>query len=176
MLKYAAEIGWERVPATEALRLRGGESGLFFAEILEAQLLRLNPGVVDESRAADIIRRLNLLKPTIEGNRDALTWLRGEGSVFVPEENRERNVRLIHFEHPDNNIFQVTDEWRHKGTVFANRADVVFLINGIPVAIAETKRPARARGWPRVSSKSAAITAKRRKCSSRRRSSKSRSC
>ena len=36
-------------------------------------------------------------------------------------------------------LFHVTDEWWQKSTVFRNRADVVFLINGIPVALAETK-------------------------------------
>ena len=66
--------------------------------------------------------------------------MRGEKSVFVPSEKRERNVRLIDFDNPENNVFQVTDEWRYTGNVFANRADVVFLINGIPVAIAETKK------------------------------------
>jgi type I restriction enzyme, R subunit len=139
MLRYAADIGWEYVKPDDALRLRGGDTGLYFTEVLEAQLLRLNPGVVDVGRAADIIRQLNLLNPTIEGNRDALSWLQGEQSVFVPEENRERNVRLIDFDHLDNNVFHVTDEWRQKGVKFPNRADVVFLINGIPVALAETK-------------------------------------
>src|SRR5439155_4309669 len=46
----------------------------------------------------------------------------------------------------DCNLFQVTDEWRHKGAVYANRADVVFLINGIPIAIAETKGASKANG------------------------------
>jgi type I restriction enzyme R subunit len=55
----------------------------------------------------------------------------------VPSESREQNVRLIDFRNPENNIFQVTDEWRHRGAAFANRADVVFLINGVPVAVAE---------------------------------------
>jgi type I restriction enzyme R subunit len=66
----------------------------------------------------------------------------------VPEENRELNVRLIDFEHEDRNIFQVADEWRQRDAngVFANRADVVFLINGLPVAIAETKKANAADG------------------------------
>src|SRR5207244_1603780 len=133
---YAQAIGWEYVEPEQALALRGGESGLYFTDVLQTQLLRLNPGVVDPSRIPDILRRLNLLKPTLEGNRDALSWLRGEQSVFVPEENRERNVRLIDFERLDRNIFQVTEEWVQRGTVFRNRADAVFLVNGIPVALA----------------------------------------
>jgi len=139
MLKYAEEIGWEYIRPDDALALRNGDLGLYFTGILEAQLVRLNPGVVDTSRTGDMLRRLNLLKPTIEGNREAHSWLRGEQSVFVPEEKRERNIRLIDFDRPENNIYHVTDEWWQKSTVFRNRADVVFLINGIPVALAETK-------------------------------------
>lgn len=139
MIQYAIQIGWKYIKPDEALHLRGGDKGLYLTNVLEKQLLRLNPGVVDVSRAWEIIRRLSLLKPTIEGNKEALSWLRGEQSVFVPEENRERNVNLIDFEDLNNNEFHVTDEWWQKSIVFSNRADVVFLINGIPVAIAETK-------------------------------------
>jgi len=139
MLKYAEEIGWEYVRPEDALALRGGDAGHHFTGILEAQVVRLNPGIMDASRTGDILRRLNLLKPTIEGNREAHMWLRGEQSFFVPEEKRERNIRLIDFDHPENNLYHVTDEWWQKSTVFRNRADVVFLINGIPVALAETK-------------------------------------
>src|SRR6266446_4817033 len=139
MLKYVEEIGWEYVRADDALSFRSGDIGLYFTGILEAQLVRLNPGIVDASRTGDILRRLNMLKPTIEGNREAHSWLRGEQSAFVPEEKRERNIRLIDFDRPENNLYHVTDEWWQKSTVFRNRADVVFLINGIPVALAETK-------------------------------------
>ena len=102
--------------------------------------------MVDAARSAEVIRQLSLLSATIQGNRDALGWLRGEGSVFVPEQRRERNVALIDFDEPDRNLFQVTDEWRHKGAVYANRADIVFLVNGIPIAIAETKGASKANG------------------------------
>lgn len=146
MLKYAQEIGWEYVKPEDALALRGGDTGLYFSGILEQQLIRLNPGIVDLSRTPDILRRLNLMKPTIEGNKEAHSWMRGEQSVFVPEENRERNVKVVDFEHPENNLYHVTDEWWQKGTVFSNRADVVFLINGIPVAIAELKNATKQDG------------------------------
>jgi type I restriction enzyme R subunit len=146
MLKYAQEIGWEYARPDDALALRGGDTGLYFSGILEAQLVRLNPSVVDLTRTPDILRRLNLLKPKIEGNREAHSWLRGEQSVFVQEENRERNVKLIDFDNPENNLFHVTDEWWQKGVVFNNRADVVFLINGIPVALAELKNAGKQDG------------------------------
>ena len=78
MLKYAQEIGWEYVKPDDALAMRGGDTGLYFSGVLEAQLVRLNPGVVDLSLTPDILRRLNLLHASIEGNREAHSWLRGE--------------------------------------------------------------------------------------------------
>jgi type I restriction enzyme R subunit len=75
MLRYPDQIGWEHVTPEETLQLRGGDTGVYFKEVLAAPLLRMNPGVVDVNRAADIIRQLNLLNPSIEGNGDALSWL-----------------------------------------------------------------------------------------------------
>ncbi len=90
LLRYAAQIGWEYVPAAEALRRRQGDTGLYFGAVLAGQLERLNPSVVDAARAAEIGRQLRLLPPSIAGNAAALEWLRGERSVFVPGERRER--------------------------------------------------------------------------------------
>ena len=139
MLRYSDQIGWMRVSQAQAMQMRGGDTGLYFSDVLQAQLLKLNKGIVDTSNCTDILRQLNLLRPTLEGNRDALSWLRGEHSTFVSSENRERNVTLIDFETPDNNLFHVTDEWSQQGIIDRNRADVVFLINGIPVAVVEAK-------------------------------------
>ncbi len=142
MMKYAGEIGWQYLTPEEALRQRRGDTGRFLRDTLETQLLRLNPGVLNAQRVEEVLRRLSQLKTTIEGNREALSWLRGEQSVYVPEEKRERNVRLIDFEQLKNNVFHVTDEWRQRDAngLFTNRADIVFLVNGLPVAIAETKK------------------------------------
>src|SRR5690606_18464704 len=41
-----------------------------------------------------------------------------------------------------NNTFQVTQEWTYRfPSRKGNRADVIFLINGIPVALIENKNP-----------------------------------
>ena len=146
LLKYANEIGWTRLSRSEAMQMRGGDTGRYFSDVLQAQLLKLNKGIVDASNCDDILRQLNLLRPTLEGNRDALSWLHGEQSIFVLNENRERNVILIDFENPDNNLFHVTDEWTQQGIVDSNRADVVFLINGIPVAVVEAKNTGKPDG------------------------------
>ena len=140
MLKYADEIGWQHIAPSDARRMRGGNTtALYFMDVLKSQLLKINKGVVDDTNCAEVIRKLGLLKPTLEGNQEALSWMRGGKSTFVANENREINVTLIDFDNPDNNLFHVTDEWEQQSTVHRNRADVVLLINGIPIAIVEAK-------------------------------------
>ena len=147
MLKYADEIGWQSISSSEAMQMRGGDTAaLYFSDVLKAQLLKRNKGIVDDSNCDEIIRQLSLLNATLEGNQDALLWLRGEKSTFVASENRERNVTLIDFEHLENNLFHVTDEWEQQNAAHRNRADVVFLINGIPVAVVEAKNAGKPDG------------------------------
>ena len=86
LVRHAVDAGWTFVPEEEALKLRGGEDGLYFHDELRATLLRLNPGVVTEENVPAVIAAIEAAPPTIEGNRQLLDWLRGHRSVFVPGE------------------------------------------------------------------------------------------
>ncbi len=146
LIRYAQEVGWAYVPRSEAVVLRKGEGGVLFGCILEEKLVELNPGLITPDNAGDVVRRIESVRNTIEGNAEVLAWLRGEQSVYDHAENRERNIAVIDYETIDNNVFQVTDEWQYTNGRETNRADVMFLINGIPVAIVETKSAVREEG------------------------------
>lgn len=137
LIRYAVEIGWTYVPADEALTRRGGETGLFFGEVLAGQLRRLNPGIAFDPQA--VLRQLENARPGIEGNHEILLHLRGEKSVYDPGQKRELNLRLVDFASPENNAYHVTDEWTYTNGRHTNRADVMFLVNGLPVVLVETK-------------------------------------
>lgn len=141
LVKYATDIGWAYLSQDDALTLRQGESGLFLYETLRRKLIDLNPGVVTVDNVDSIIGRIESVRNDIEGNCETLRWLRGQKSVYVESENQERNVKLIDLESTGlaNNVFNVSDEWSYTNGKKPNRADVIFLINGIPVAIVETK-------------------------------------
>lgn len=139
MLRYAGDAGWRSVSRDEQVTLRGGETGLFFYPVLWDRLVSLNPGVVTASNVEDIVQRIEAVRNSIEGNEQTLQWMRGLHSIYVESERAEKNVKVIDFEEPEKNLFQVTDEWEYTNGRHRNRADVVFLINGIPVAIVETK-------------------------------------
>ena len=146
IVKYADEIGWRVVPQEEALSLRKGESGMLFYRVLEKKLLELNKGLVSRENVDDIIHRMEAVRNNIEGNAEILSWLRGEQAIYDENEKRRRNITVIDFTDVKRNVFQVTDEWQYTNGRETNLADIMFLINGIPVAIVETKSAKKTNG------------------------------
>ena len=141
MVAHAAEIGWTPVPPEDATAKRGGEAGMLFRDDLGSTLAAFNPWM-SAGTVRQVIERLEALPPTIEGNRDMLAWLRGERQWYDDGEKRHRRVRLVDFDTPAANALHVTWEWRLKPPARkGNRADVMFLVNGVPVAIVEHKNP-----------------------------------
>jgi type I restriction enzyme R subunit len=139
LVGYSEEIGWIYVSPDQALTLRRGEGGALFYQTLRDKLISLNPGVITVSNVDEVIARIESVRNNIEGNAEILAWLRGERSVYVESEKRQRNVALVDFNTAAENAFHVTDEWQYTNGKYRNRADVVFVINGIPVALVETK-------------------------------------
>ena len=141
MVRHAEEIGWTPVAPAEALRRRGGEAGGLFRREVASAIRKLNPWMT-EAGAVAVVERLEALPSTIEGNRELLAWLRGERQWYDEAEKRSRRVRLADFDNPASNVLHVTWEWKIKPPARkGNRADVMFLLNGIPVAIVEHKNP-----------------------------------
>jgi len=139
IIRYAGKIKWKILSREDALTLRKGESGTLFYRALEDSLIKLNKGLVSRKNVGEIINAIEAVKNNIEGNAEILSWMRGEKSIFDEKEKRRRNVTVIDFDRPNRNTFQVTDEWQYNNGREKNRADLMFLINGIPVAIVETK-------------------------------------
>ena len=141
MVAHAAEIGWEPLTPVEALFRRGDESSCLFHGVLERKVLEFNPWLSADA-ARSVVETLDALPASIEGNRERLAWLRGERSWFDEHEKRHRRVQIIAFEHIEANAFHVTWEWKIKPPARkGNRADVMFLVNGVPVCIVEHKNP-----------------------------------
>ncbi len=141
MVRHAAEIGWTPISPRVAIQKRGGEAGTLFRGELEDALSRFNPWMTPDA-IRSVIENLQALPPSIEGNRQMLAWLRGERQWYDEVEQRHRTVRLVDFDDPSANALHVTWEWRLKPPARkGNRADAMFVVNGIPVAIVEHKNP-----------------------------------
>lgn len=142
MIKHAAGIGWTPLTPERAQELRGGIENSFFHDVLLEKLLAFNSWLSQDA-ARSIMETMAALPPIIEGNRELLSWLRGEHSWHDEQEKRQRRVILVDFDHPASNTFHVTWEWKIKPLARkkGNRADVMFVLNGIPVCIVEHKNP-----------------------------------
>ncbi len=140
LIKYSTEIGWTYVNRDNALNMRGGESGLIFKDTFISQMHELND-FLNYELSEEVIKRLESIPPNIEGNLLAWEYLKGLKQVFVPEEKRERDIRFLDSDSNgiNNNTFHVTEEFSFTNGRDTIRADVVFLINGVPVFIVETK-------------------------------------
>ncbi len=144
MVHHAVEVGWMPIPPREALTMRGGESGLLFRGVLEGTLCRFNLWMTDAT-VHSVVENLLALPATIEGNREMLAWLRGKRQWYDEAEQRHRQVRIIDFDDPGANVLHVTWEWRLKPPARkGNQADVMFVVNGVPVTIVEHKNPIHA--------------------------------
>ncbi|MBU0594213.1 MAG: type I restriction endonuclease subunit R [Gammaproteobacteria bacterium] len=114
--------------------------------LLEA-LRRLNPDVPDAVLGEVLHRVAKLHEPSlIQSNRSFHEALLDGVPVEVQRDGEKRGdrVRLIDFEHPDQNRFLVVNQFTVQGTKQPRRPDLVCFINGIPIAVIELKNPALA--------------------------------
>jgi len=146
---YATQIGWTFVSQSEAETLRkfdkqaptpkeqARKASYFFDDLLYEKVKEFNPKY--EYSKDELTRTLTSFQNNIYGNRDLLQMLRGEKTYFCQADNRDLNLQLIDFTTPDNNEYHITEEYTVFNGHYANREDVVFLINGIPILVIECK-------------------------------------
>ncbi len=148
ILEYAQAIGWMFVSRTGAEQRRGFDPeipptersknrSLYFGDLLDSKVREFNPRYLEAKGA--LLGRFRLLHSDIYGNRDFVEHLRNRGKFFDREEKRERDLIVIDYDHPANNVYEVTEEWAFHNGHYGTREDVVFLINGIPVLVIECK-------------------------------------
>tara|TARA_R110002124_G_scaffold11952_3_gene56699 strand:+ start:2222 stop:5140 length:2919 start_codon:yes stop_codon:yes gene_type:complete len=148
ILAYAGEIGWTFVSREEAEQRRGFDPdappavraknrSLFFDDLLYTKVREFNPRYAEAEGA--LLGQFRHLHTDIHGNREFVEHLRNRGKFFDHEEKRERDLILIDYGNPANNVFEVTEEWAFHNGHYGTREDVVFLINGIPVLVIECK-------------------------------------
>ncbi len=148
ILAYAEAIGWTVVPREEAEQRRGFDPemspadrarnrSLFFDDLLDVKVREFNPRYAEAEGA--LLGSFRRLHTDIYGNREFVEHLRNRGKFFDHEEKRERDLILIDYDDPANNVFEVTEEWAFHNGHYGTREDVVFLVNGIPVLVIECK-------------------------------------
>ena len=116
----------------EYLSLKDGtwdESTNIFTDIFNAQIKRINPDFTD----GDVKRLYDEVSLCLE-NEDI-------GKAFYEKLIATSGPRIIDFENFDNNTFNVVTELTYKKDDDEFRPDITLLVNGIPLAFIEVKKP-----------------------------------
>jgi type I restriction enzyme R subunit len=105
------------------------EEANIFPDIFSEAISRINPTI----EKYDIDRLLEDVKLTLD-NEDL-------GRAFYEKLTERSGNRLIDFENFSNNSFHVVTELTYKNGDDEFRPDIILLINGMPLAFIEVKKP-----------------------------------
>lgn len=100
-----------------------------FPEIFKESIIKINPEF-DQDKAERLLSDTSFLL----SNEDL-------GKAFFEKLTSESGTKLIDFENFENNTFHVVTELTYKNGDEEFRPDIILLINGMPLAFIEVKKP-----------------------------------
>lgn len=148
-------MGYTYISPEDCEKQRGSRYHVLLKDILRGQLRRLNrysyAGAENEFSAANIERAMEELDEpltdglvrTSEKIYDALLLGKSYPETVGGGKSLSFNLKYIDWEHPENNLFHVTEEFavESQDKQHNARPDIVLFINGIPFAVIECKAP-----------------------------------
>ncbi len=140
-------VGWHYLAPANVPR----QTHEVFAEpFVREALIRLNPEIAQNpDRADEVLYKLRAIVLSvrsdgiIKANEEFAAWLRGDRSMPFGKNHEHTTVRLVDYENPENNQYVVTTQYIFRAGAAKRRADLVVLINGLPVVVIEAKTPVR---------------------------------
>ena len=148
-------MGYTYISPEDCEKQRGSRYHVLLKDILRGQLRRLNrysyAGAENEFSAANIERAMEELDEpltdglvrTSEKIYDALLLGKSYPETVGGGKSLSFNLKYIDWEHPENNLLHVTEEFavESQDKQHNARLDIVLFINGIPFAVIECKAP-----------------------------------
>ena len=148
-------MGYTYISPEDCEKQRGSRYHVLLKDILRGQLRRLNrysyAGAENEFSAASIERAMEELDEpltdglvrTSEKIYDAPLLGKSYPETVGGGKSLSFNLKYIDWEHPENNLFHVTEEFsvESQDKLHNARPDIVLFINGIPFAVIECKAP-----------------------------------
>jgi len=117
---------------------------------LSEALIRLNPTIAAQpDRVDDVLYQLRAIimgvrsDGLVKANEEFAAWLTGEKSMPFGENGEHVTIKLIDFKDLEKNQYVVTQQYTFCAGKTEKRADLVLLINGMPLVLIEAKTPVR---------------------------------
>lgn len=158
-----AALGWQPVSAMEETFGAGGTLGretkgeAVLVERLRAALCKFNPTLPPEaiSNAVDELTRDRSAMSLEAANHEVYGMLKEGITVSVPDRDAlspgpsprgrggqtTERLRVVDWEHPENNDFLLVSQFSVTGALYTCRPDLVGFVNGLPWVVIELKKP-----------------------------------
>jgi type I restriction enzyme R subunit len=148
-----AALGWQTVSAADETFGAGGTLGretkgeVVLVERLRAALCKFNPTLPPDaiSNAVDELTRDRSAMSLEAANREVYRLLKEGITVSVPDHEhggqRTERLRVVDWEHPENNDFLLVSQFSVTGALYTCRPDLVGFVNGLPWLVIELKKP-----------------------------------
>ena len=140
-------IGWEFIDHASLPRQ---PQEVLVEEHLRDALVRLNPTISERpERADEVLYRLRAAIMTVrdtglvKANEEFAAWLLGERSMPFGPNGEHVTIHLIDCEYLKKNRFVVTQQFTFRAGKTEKRADLVLIVNGMPLVVIEAKTPVR---------------------------------
>jgi len=141
---YSYTYGPSIAPDSEAPERESFED-VILMDCLRTNVGHINPNIPDSVREDAIKQLLRLNSPELIANNESFHRMLTEGIKVTYQQNgSERGdlVWLIDFQHPENNDFQVMNQFTVIENNVNKRPDVILFVNGLPLVVIELKNPA----------------------------------
>lgn len=154
-IELLCKMGYSYISPEECMQQRGTLYNVILKDILRSQLNKLNRfeygGIAYKFTAENVDKAISDLDEpltdglvrTSEKIYDSLMLGKSYLEKVADGTAKSFNLKYIDWEHPENNVFHVTEEfscdsWDKQKNA---RPDIVLFINGIPFAVIECKSP-----------------------------------
>ena len=141
-------LGWQYLPPADVLRQ---PQDVLVERWVREALIRLNPEIAAQpDRADDVLYKLRAIIMSVrsdglvKANEEFAAWLTDERSMPFGPNGEHVTIRLLDFADPAQNEYFVTTQYTFRAGATEKRADLVLLVNGIPLVVIEAKTPVRA--------------------------------
>ncbi|OYV31920.1 MAG: deoxyribonuclease HsdR [Thiomonas sp. 20-64-9] len=148
-----ATLGWQTLSAREETFGADGTLGreikgeVVLVQRLRAALCAFNPALPPEAidAAIDALTRDRSAMSLEAANREVYGLLKDGILVSVPDNDhggqKTERLRVVDWEHPDNNDFLLVSQFSVVGNLYTCRPDLVGFVNGLPWVVIELKKP-----------------------------------
>jgi type I restriction enzyme, R subunit len=147
-LEQLQSLGWSYVEGAKLSPDESDERSSLKDVVLEKRLReslkRINPWINDENLRKVVRELTKTLYPNlVEANQGIWTQINQCISVMqdLGKGNKGQTVHIIDFEHPENNEFLCTNQFKVSGVNQNIIPDILCFVNGLPLAVIECKSP-----------------------------------